>query len=201
MQIVLAGALSVVLAAVAGDVAAELYRWRDPQTGTIRYSSDPPPWYGDESREATAPKVEVLGNRDAEAAGRKPVDEMAEKVAEVIQFMEQRRGQLLTRMTVARASAGFDPAAPGFKADLQAYQALTRELDKFDPKGAAARRRADARVFENLGIAPQVEGARQAAGAAPQAESTRGVAPPPRPASPDTQRPELPDDRRPDDRR
>jgi len=200
MQIVLAGALSVVLAAVAGDVAAELYRWRDPQTGTIRYSSYPPPWYGDESREATAPKVEVLGNRDAQAASRKPADEMAEKVTEVIHFMEQRREQLLSRMTVARASAGFDPAAPSFKADLQAYQAVTRELDKFDPKGAAARRRADARVFENLGVEAEAGGARPA-GAEAQAESARGVAPPPRPASPDTQRPELPDDRRPDARR
>ena len=138
MQIVLAAALGVMLAVVAADVAAELYRWRDPQTGTIRYSSYPPPWYGDESREATAPKVEVLGNRDAQAASRKPADEMAEKVAEVIRFMEQRREQLLSRMTVARASAGFDPAAPGFKADLQAYQSVTRELDKFDPQGAAA---------------------------------------------------------------
>jgi hypothetical protein len=192
MQIVLAAALGVVLAVVAADVAAELYRWRDPQTGTIRYSSYPPPWYGDESREATAPKVEVLGNRDAEAASRKPADEMAEKVAEVIRFMEQRREQLLSRMTVARASAGFDPGAPGFKADLQAYQSVTRELDKFDPRGAAARRKADARVFENLGIET---------GAAAQAESARGVAPPPRPASPDTQRPELPDERRPDARR
>lgn len=180
MQIVLAGALTVVLAAVAADVAAELYRWRDPQTGTIKYSSYPPPWYGDESREATAPKVEVLGDRDAEAASRKPADEMAEKVAEVIRFMEQRRQQLLSRMTVARASAGFDPAEPGFKADLQAYQAVTRELDKFDPRGAAARRRADARVFENLGIET---------GAAAQAESARGVAP---------TRPALPVDRQPD---
>jgi len=192
MQIVLAAALSVLLAALAGDVAAELYRWRDPQTGAIKYSSYPPPWYGDESREATAPKVEVLGNRESETASRQPADEMAEKVAEVIRFMEQRRKQLLSRMTVARASAGFDPSDPGFKADLQAYQTVTRELDKFDPKGAGARRRADARVFENLGIE---------AGASAQVESARGVAPPPRPASTDTRRPELPVDRPADARR
>jgi len=204
MRIVLASALTVLLAASAANALAELYRWRDPQTGTIKYSSYPPPWYGDESREAAAPKVEVIGAPQAEGAGRTPADEMAEKVAEVIRFMEQRREQLLSRMTVARASTGFDPEGAAFKADLQAYRAVTRELDKFDPKGAPLRRRADARAFENLGIAPQVEGARQAAGAAPQAEPARGAAPapPPRPAaSGEGQAPALPEDRPADRRR
>ncbi|MEJ2175812.1 MAG: hypothetical protein P8Y76_13135 [bacterium] len=151
MRIALVGVLTVVLAGMTSDALAELYRWRDPQTGTIKYSSYPPPWYGDETREATAPKVEVLGERQgAGDADRKPADEMAEKVAEVVHFMEQRREQLLSRMTVARASAGFDPADPAFKADVQAYRAVTRELDKFDPKGAAARRKSDAQLFQNL---------------------------------------------------
>ncbi|MCG6951518.1 MAG: hypothetical protein LJE90_04040 [Betaproteobacteria bacterium] len=156
MRIVLFGALLAALVGVAFDAGAELYRWRDPQTGSIKYSSYPPPWYGDESRAASAPRVEVLGggNRDGEANAKAP-DAMAEKVAEVIRFMEQRREQLLSRMTVARASAGFAPTNPAFRADLEAYRNVTRELDKFDPKGASARRKSDARVFENLGIEPQ----------------------------------------------
>ncbi len=190
MRIVLAGVLTVLFAVIASDAFAELYRWRDPQTGNIRYSSYPPPWYGDESREASAPKVEVIGAQ-REGASRTPADEMAEKVAEVIRFMEQRREQLLSRMTVARASAGFDPEDAAFKADLQAYRAVTRELDKFDPKGASLRRRADARAFENLGVAPQAEGARPAVAGAP----------PPRPASGEPQGPALPDDRPPERRR
>lgn len=156
MRIVLFGALLAVLAGVAFDADAELYRWRDPHTGTIKYSSYPPPWYGDESRAASAPKVEVLGGeKPAGGADAKASDPMAEKVAEVIRFMEQRREQLLSRITVARASAGFSPTDPAFRADLEAYRNVTRELDKFDPKGAAARSKADARVFENLGIEPQ----------------------------------------------
>lgn len=153
MRIVLCGALLVALAATALDAGAELYRWRDPRTGSIKYSSYPPPWFGDETREANAPKVEVLGGGNASGdANAKPTDEMAEKVAEVIHYMEQKREQLLSRMTVARASAGFTPSDPAFRADLEAYRNVTRELDKFDPKGASARRKADARVFENLGI-------------------------------------------------
>jgi hypothetical protein len=111
----------------------------------------------------------VLGERQgAGDADRKPADEMAEKVAEVVHFMEQRREQLLSRMTVARASAGFDPADPAFKADVQAYRAVTRELDKFDPKGAAARRKSDAQLFQNLGIETEAGAERPTAGGALQ---------------------------------
>ena len=156
MRIVFVGVLAALLAGPVADALAELYRWRDPQSGRIKYSSYPPPWYGDESRAANAPKVEVLGgDKPGGDANAKAPDPMAEKVAEVIQFMEQRREQLLSRITVARASAGFSPTDPGFRADLEAYRNVTRELDKFDPKGAGARRRADSRVFENLGIEPQ----------------------------------------------
>lgn len=186
MRIVFVGVLAALLAGTVADALAELYRWRDPQSGRIKYSSYPPPWYGDEAREADAPKVEVIGDRpSAGSASRKAADEMAEKVAEVIRFMEQRREQLLSRMTVARASAGFDAADQAFQADLQAYRAVTRELDKFDPKGAAARRTTDARAFANLGVEPQAaEGAAPAGeGSAPQAESARGAEPPPRPES------------------
>lgn len=155
MRIVLLGALLAAFLGVACDAGADLYRWRDPQTGSIKYSSYPPPWYGDESRAASAPKVEVLGGPSDGDAKAKAPDAMAEKVAEVIRFMEQRREQLLSRMTVARASAGFTPSNPAFRADVEAYRNVTRELDKFDPKGASARRRSDARVLENLGIEPQ----------------------------------------------
>jgi hypothetical protein len=182
MRIVLFGVLLAALAGTALDASAELYRWRDPQTGSIKYSSYPPPWYGDETR-ANAPKVEVLGGPSEGDAKSKPTDEMAEKVADVIRFMEQRREQLLSRMTVARASAGFNPSDPSFRADVEAYRNVTRELDKFDPKGASARRRADARVLENLGIEPQEPAERSAPAATGTAVSPGSagqfVSPPP----------------------
>lgn len=156
MRIILLGVLMGVLAGLAPSALGELYRWRDPRSGSIKYSNYPPPWFGDEAREARSPKVEVLsGERESAAAKSTPADAMAEKIAEVIQFMEKRREQLLARMTVARASSGFSPSDRAFQQDLQAYRAVTRELDKFDPKGATARRTVDARVFENLGVATQ----------------------------------------------
>ena len=39
---------------------ADLYRWVDPQTGTVKFSSYPPPWYGDPALEARSPKVQHI---------------------------------------------------------------------------------------------------------------------------------------------
>ena len=51
-----------VLLAVRVDTpaAADLYRWVDPETGSVKFSSYPPPWFGDAAKEARAPKVEVI---------------------------------------------------------------------------------------------------------------------------------------------
>ena len=46
-----------------GPAAADLYRWIDPETGSTKYSSYPPPWYGDEAQQRRAPKVEVIPAR------------------------------------------------------------------------------------------------------------------------------------------
>jgi hypothetical protein len=42
---------------------ADLYRWVDPETGSVKFSSYPPPWYGDEAKQRNAPKVEVIAPR------------------------------------------------------------------------------------------------------------------------------------------
>ena len=39
---------------------ADLYRWVDPQSGSVKFSSVPPDWHGDPLREGVAPRVEVL---------------------------------------------------------------------------------------------------------------------------------------------
>jgi hypothetical protein len=189
MRIILLGVLAGALAGLAPNALGELYRWRDPQSGSIKYSTYPPPWYGDQAREAQSPKVEVLtGEREAAAAKSAPVDAMAEKVAEVIQFMEKRREQLRTRMTVARASAGFNLSDPAFQADLQAYRAVSRELDKFDSKGAVTRRAADATVFEDLGVESRATPGAQTVPSAPGEPPRRGAGQPPPVDRPDRAR-------------
>jgi len=39
-------AAAVLLAVAAPAADAQLYRWRDPETGSVKLSSIPPPWYG-----------------------------------------------------------------------------------------------------------------------------------------------------------
>ncbi len=47
----------------ATNAAADLYRWVDPETGSVKFSSYPPPWYGDEKLEKRSPKVEHIPAR------------------------------------------------------------------------------------------------------------------------------------------
>ena len=47
----------------AGAAAADLYRWVDPESGSVKLSSYPPPWYGDPAKERRAPKVELIPSR------------------------------------------------------------------------------------------------------------------------------------------
>ena len=46
---------------------ADLYRWVDPETGAVKFSSYPPPWLGDPERERGAPVVEVIPSRGTPA--------------------------------------------------------------------------------------------------------------------------------------
>jgi len=52
--------LAVLLLVRADPAIADLYRWRDPETGSVKFSSYPPPWYGNEQSAPRAPKVEVI---------------------------------------------------------------------------------------------------------------------------------------------
>ncbi|HEY8067461.1 MAG TPA: DUF4124 domain-containing protein [Burkholderiales bacterium] len=56
-------AVAVLLLLHAAPAAADLYRWIDPETGSVKFSSYPPPWYGDPAAERRAPKVEVIPAR------------------------------------------------------------------------------------------------------------------------------------------
>jgi hypothetical protein len=61
--------LVIVIAMLAwvAPAAADLYRWVDPETGSVKFSSYPPPWYGDEAKERRAPKVEVIPSKSEPA--------------------------------------------------------------------------------------------------------------------------------------
>ena len=56
-------ALAAALLAWAGVAAADLYRWVDPDSGSVKFSNYPPPWYGDQAKDRRAPQVEVNPER------------------------------------------------------------------------------------------------------------------------------------------
>ena len=130
---------SALLAAL--PARADLYRWIDPETGAIKYSSYPPPWMGDAERERRLPPVEVL-RYTPRGAARAPEGDQA------IAPLENRRRRLLQELLALpeRKDRGRDE----IQRQLQAYQLLADELDQLDPRGAAARKAEDYEVMEKL---------------------------------------------------
>ena len=60
MRFAIAVAVLAWAALSSGPAAADLYRWVDPATGSVKFSSYPPPWFGDPAQARRAPKVEVI---------------------------------------------------------------------------------------------------------------------------------------------
>ncbi len=119
--------------------AADLYRWVDPQTGSVKFSSAPPPWYETER----GPKVEripYLGPAARPAGADKPAAGGSSAALEA-------RWRESLRSLVGTLAKG-DPGAPTEAAQqqLNAFQAISAELDRLDPGGR------DRRRAEQLGL-------------------------------------------------
>ena len=132
-------AVAVALLAWAGAAAADLYRWIDPETGSVKFSSYPPPWYDDPAQARRAPRVEhIPAGADApvrpDAAGRSNED------ARRIELLEARRKALLQQLSRVAPPTPGERSSPALQKQLEAYGALAEQMDKLDPEGAAARR-------------------------------------------------------------
>jgi hypothetical protein len=55
--------LLLAAALVALPVQADMYRWVDRETGSVKLSNTPPPWFGDPEKEPQNPRVEVIKYR------------------------------------------------------------------------------------------------------------------------------------------
>lgn len=163
----------------AKPAAADLYRWVDPETGSVKFSSYPPLWYGDEAKQRHSPKVEVIpAGSDAPAQRAEPAKAqdsgkgreagIGSGFARIAEALEARRKALLEVFTVIPPATDFNRAGSGIRQQLEAYQALSAELDRMDPKGAE-RRNAEARpVMERI-----AEGLRAQFGTVPQPQQAR----------------------------
>jgi len=129
---------------------AELYRWVDPQTGSVKFSSYPPPWFGDQVRELHAPATEVIvyqapGTPRPAAAPVKP-----SAAASILSALESRLAGLRQFFSTLPSNADFSRAGSGIQQQIEAYQAVSAELDRLDPAGAARRRAQEVGVMETL---------------------------------------------------
>ncbi len=106
---------------------ADLYRWIDPETGSVKLSSLPP---SDPSinAEVVPYKAPPLPN---------------------VQELQTRWSDLLTRLT-GMSQQDFDRGGQGLRQQIAAYQALSAELDRIDPAGAARRRNESTSLVERL---------------------------------------------------
>ena len=129
---------------------ADLYRWVDPQTGSVKFSSYPPPWFGDQALELSAPAVEVLVYRvpGAPKPAAEPVKPSA--AASILSALEARLAGLTQFFSALPANSDFSRAGSGIQQQLEAYQAVSAELDRLDPAGAARRRAQEVGVIETL---------------------------------------------------
>ena len=140
--------LAYCLLLVALPAHADLYRWIDPQSGSVKLSNLPPPWYGDALKEARSPVVEVIPFKPI---GKPPAAVASKPAAQpVFTVLEERWRSMLQTVTGLPDRADFDRAGQGLQQQVQAYEAVRAELDRQDPGGAARRRAEEGGLYERL---------------------------------------------------
>ncbi len=129
---------------------ADLYRWVDPQTGSVKFSSYPPPWFGDQALELSAPATEVIVYRAPGAARPAAPVKQPSAGASVLAALETRLAGLRQFFSALPSNQDYSRAGSGIQQQIEAYQALSAELDRIDPAGAARRRAQEVGVMETL---------------------------------------------------
>jgi uncharacterized protein DUF4124 len=134
-------ALAVLLAGLPA-AHADLYRWLDPASGSVKLSNYPPP--------AGRP-AEVVPYQ-GQAAAVAPASVLAGSAAArpAASALEQRWRTLLQGIAALPPDTDLRTAGAGLRRQLEAYQALAAELDRVDPAGASRRHEEQAGLFERL---------------------------------------------------
>lgn len=129
---------------------ADLYRWVDRESGSVKYSNFPPPWYGDPEKERRSPAVEVIQYRDPRAAKPAAAADKPSPAAAAIAGLQARWNDLAKSFAALPPTTDFERAGPGMRQQVEAFQVLSAELDRLDPAGAARRRAQEPAVIEVL---------------------------------------------------
>ncbi|HEY5635622.1 MAG TPA: DUF4124 domain-containing protein [Burkholderiales bacterium] len=142
--------------AVPAAALADLYRWRDPETGSTRFSNVAPPWHGDGAR-TRGPAVEViprpkpnpLAAAPATANGTSGPAKAAAAPRALPEF-EGLRKAVLERLASVPYQATAEAGLREMQAAMAAYRNLVGQMDRADPEGAQARHVLDQPVLQKI---------------------------------------------------
>jgi Domain of unknown function (DUF4124) len=141
--------LALVLAFLTLPAQAELYRWIDRESGSVKFSNLPPPWFGDPEKERHAPAVEVIRYNPAASADAASPQKLS-PAASMLSVLEARWAGFMQFFATVPATTDFNRAGAGIQQHIEAYEALRAELDRIDPAGMQRRRSQEAGIFETM---------------------------------------------------
>ena len=130
----------------AASASGQLYRWVDPETGSVKFSSYPPPWFNNPARPPRAPKVEVIEparNAPAFAPGQEADrDPAAPPAGDAPRGDRQGLLKLSAQRAAALVSSPLEimgKAHGELVESLQRLEKLERQVKPADPKDEAVR--------------------------------------------------------------
>lgn len=124
---------------------ADLYRWIDPQSGSVKFSSQRPLDPGTQAEVIPFTQGNpVPAAPPAVAATEKPPESPVAAAP-----LESRLQQLMAQLNGV-TSAEFARDGAGLQQKVEAYEAVRAELDRIDPAGAARRRAGSVGLLERL---------------------------------------------------
>jgi hypothetical protein len=144
---------------------ADIYRWVERETGAVKFSNTPPPWHGDPEQERRNPPVEVIRYRGpVEKPKPKPESKPAPEPqaaateAHAIATLEARWLELVRFFAALPPTTDPERSSPGIRQQLDAYHALSEELERLDPGGTARRRAQEAAMIDSVrrGVSPEL---------------------------------------------
>jgi hypothetical protein len=121
---------------------ADLYRWVDPQTGSVKISNLPP------SNPSVEPEVVRYRGPAAVPLEAKPAAEKAD--VGVVAALEARWRSLLAELSALPGRPDFQRGGEGLRRQLEAYEATRSELDRLDPAGAKRRQAESQSLLERV---------------------------------------------------
>ncbi len=142
----IAVSLVVLLLAWVAPATADLYRWVDPETGSVKFSSYPPPWFNDPAKQRRAPKVEVIApgkaapafeptpGAEREPAAPRPADAPQGGRGALLKLLAQRVNGVVTAAPDATERAFVE-----LSESLQDLDQLDKQSKPENPKEEAAR--------------------------------------------------------------